>query len=365
GRPTARGPHPRRLRRRPGRCEAAPPRRRLHGGFGDCDHPTSAWADGPDLRRDRSVAGDDQGRLEFLEIGDEPLQQAAETAQVRRALVPVSIIGKPGTGAGEFNSPQGIAVDNWGNLYVADTNNHRVQKITPYGDVYRYEYSGRDPGYLLYPSSVTVDPLLYMYVLDAGNCRVQKFNPTWRFEFTFGMEGTQAGCFRAPESITRDSFNNIYVADSGNSRIQKFNAAGRFQFQFPGMRGDVSGFRPAAVGIDREYNCYVADAATHRVIVFNSRGGAIGAFGGPGAAPGQLSEPVSVVVGPDDTVFVAEIGNARVQAFSPQGECLAVFAGTQSSGVEVIEPRALAVDPDGNLYVVDAKLHRVTKLEWR
>ena len=73
------------------------------------------------------MADDEQERLHFLEIGEEPLQQRAEAAaQVRRALIPVAIIGRPGSGAGEFNSPHGVAVDNWGNLYVADTNNHRI-----------------------------------------------------------------------------------------------------------------------------------------------------------------------------------------------------------------------------------------------
>jgi DNA-binding beta-propeller fold protein YncE len=310
---------------------------------------------------------DDNSRLDFLEIGDEPpLPPVDASTQVRRALVPVSIIGRPGRGAGEFNSPQGVAVDNWGNLYVADTNNHRIQKITPYHDVYRFEDAGRNPGQLLYPTSVVVDALLCAYVLDAGNCRVQKFGPTWRFEYMFGMEGTQPGCFRSPASITRDSFSNIFVADSQNGRIQKFDASGRFQFQFPGMRADDSGFRPTALALDREYNCWVTDGATHRLIVFNSRGGAIGAIGGAGSEPGRLSDPVAVAIHPEDgTVFVSEVGNARIQAFSPQGECLAIFAGTASSGVEVIEPRGLAVDAEGNLYVADAKLHRVTKLEWR
>ncbi len=283
---------------------------------------------------------------------------------MRHYFSPKVIIGGPGSDACQFNAPQGIAVDNWGNLYVADTNNHRIQKVTPYGDVYRFEESGRAPGQIMYPMDVAVDSLLSAYVLDAGNTRVQKFGPTWRHERTFGMRGPESGCFRSPESITRDAFNHIYVADTGNARIQKFAANGLYQLQVPGMSADVTQFRPTAVAIDQDYNIHVADAATDRIVVFNSRGGSIKAFGGTGSEPGQLSQPSAIEIGPDGTIFVAEIGNARLQAFDPSGECLAIFGGLASSGVEISEPRGLAVDADSNVYVVDARLHRVTKFAW-
>ncbi len=123
---------------------------------------------------------DNDSRFDFLEIGDElpePAHDGDAARAVRRHFSPQVFIGEPGTDAGQFNAPHGVAVDNWGNIYIADTNNHRIQKITPYGDVFRFENSGRDLGQVMYPTDIAVDSLLSTYVLDAGNTRVQKFGP--------------------------------------------------------------------------------------------------------------------------------------------------------------------------------------------
>jgi len=309
-----------------------------------------------ELRRQRDAYGRGLTRAAGTAVAPTPL---------RRALVPAEVIGGPGREAGEFNSPHGLAVDVWGNLYVADTLNHRVQKITPSQDVFLYADSGRQPGQLLYPTDIVVDPALFTYVLDAGNARVQKFHPTWQFISMFGLRGTQSGSFRSPNAIARDNHDSVYVADTGNGRVQKFDARGRFALLFPVPSAGSPPLRPTAVAIDRLDSIHVADAASHRIVIFNRHGAVIGAIGRPGAGPGELSEPAGLAIGPDGTIFVSDLRNARLQAFSPAGECLAMVSQDLAAGVEIGEPRGLAVDAEGNLYVADSKLHRVTKFSWR
>src|SRR4030043_422691 len=110
------------------------------------------------------------GRFDYLEIGKR--RQAVLRPEIK-TVVKTSTrvhyrvkeqIGGPGKALGQFYSPGGLAVDGGGDLYVADTYNHRIQKITPSGDVYGFFSRGKGAGSLLHPQGVAVDAVGCIYV---------------------------------------------------------------------------------------------------------------------------------------------------------------------------------------------------------
>src|SRR5207247_2594106 len=113
----------------------------------------------------------------------------------------VEVIGGPGSGCGEFASPGGITVDAAGNLYVADSYNHRLQRITPAGDVAAVARRGSHAGELLNPQGIAVDEHGYLYVVEQGNHRVQVFDPDGDPFTHFGRFGHGRDCFHSPAAL--------------------------------------------------------------------------------------------------------------------------------------------------------------------
>lgn len=140
----------------------------------------------------------------------------------------------PGTNPGQFNYLKGIAADEAGNIWVADTNNHRVQWL-PAGKTAAVAgnwltiggpVTGNGPGQFNYPQAVAVDGTGNVYVLDSGNFRFQELpagkpatvSSNWlAFGWTAGSEPWE---FQGPQGIAADRFGNIYIADTTNNRIQ-------------------------------------------------------------------------------------------------------------------------------------------------
>jgi DNA-binding beta-propeller fold protein YncE len=146
-------------------------------------------------------------------------------------------IGSRGTGAGMFNFPTHLWVDNSGKLYVSDTLNYRIQVFSPQhrflGTPFRekiakwepLEMFGRQgdrPGNFAHPCGIATDSYGNIYVTDRQFENVQVFDQQGQILLAFGHEGTQAGQFWLPAGIFIDSRNRIYVADSFNKRIQVF-----------------------------------------------------------------------------------------------------------------------------------------------
>jgi ABC-type Fe3+ transport system permease subunit/DNA-binding beta-propeller fold protein YncE len=131
--------------------------------------------------------------------------------------------GRSGDRPGEFNRPEGLAVDTKDRLYVADSCNHRIQIFSPDGQfVASYGRAGRGPGELSYPYDIQVDRTGRQYVCEFGNSRVQIFDAENRPVESLGLMGSEPGQFSNPWSIALDSKGNLYVADSRNHRLQKF-----------------------------------------------------------------------------------------------------------------------------------------------
>ena len=183
--------------------------------------------------------------------------------------------GGKGIAKGQFDSPAGIAVDQTGNVLVADTNNSRIEK----------------------------------------------FSPTGRFLSVLGTKGNGQGQFRAPNGIAVDSTDNIYVADAVNHRVQKLAPDGTFIAELKGPEPGFYGPRRIAIGPDN--SIYVVDQGHNRIAKLSAEGQVLTVWGSAGKGDGQFNDPTSVAVDPStNKVYVADPMNKRIQVFDENGKFL-------------------------------------------
>lgn len=132
--------------------------------------------------------------------------------------------GRKGSSKGQFDGIGHIACDpKTGNLFLADSCNHRIQVFTAEGKFVRmFGKHGNDRGNLDCPFGVAVDAGGLVYVTEAANNRVSVFNPRGQFVTMFGCKGEEPGEFMSPNGIRVDSCGVIYVCDSENNRVQMF-----------------------------------------------------------------------------------------------------------------------------------------------
>lgn len=233
-----------------------------------------------------------------------------------------STIGSVGVGDGQFTSPHNVAVDAEGDLYVADSNNHRIQK----------------------------------------------FDPNGNFVTQWGGQGTAEGQFNEPWGIAVDKQGNVYVADTWNHRIEKFGSNGNFLLQW-GTFGDgvkepltpTQFYGPRAIAVDPDGNLWVTDTGNKRVLKFDSNGQSLGAFGAAGADVGQFLEPVGVATDKQGNVFVADTWNQRIQKFDKDFNALQQWTVEAWDGQSVVNKPYLATDSSGNVYASDPEGYRIIK----
>ena len=135
----------------------------------------------------------------------------------------IALIGSRGFEPGEFFTPAHIAADATGFLYVADTDNHRVQKLTGDGEfVDAFGSWGAEPGQFLGLSGLAVGGDGAVYTVEFTTHRVQKFSAAGELLTTWGGNGSGPGEFARPRAIAVAPDGSVYVADTGNHRIQRF-----------------------------------------------------------------------------------------------------------------------------------------------
>ena len=139
----------------------------------------------------------------------------------REAML-LQVIGRAGTGPGEFNRAEGICVDAQDRLYVADSCNHRIQIFSSDGKFIReYGKAGTGLGQLSYPYDIAVDAHGNQFVCEFGNSRIQVFDVNCQPVEIIGGAGAGPGKFNNPWGMALDSRGNLYVADALNHRVQK------------------------------------------------------------------------------------------------------------------------------------------------
>ena len=138
---------------------------------------------------------------------------------------PVTSWGGSGSGPGQLNQPDGIAVDANDHVFVVDTLNNRVQEFTGGGAfVAAWGSAGTAPGQFGYAYGVAIDGQGDVFVSDIfGIDRVQQFTAAGGFIASFGGHGTALGKLSSPAALAVDTAGNVYVADTNNSRVEKFS----------------------------------------------------------------------------------------------------------------------------------------------
>ncbi|MEW6247515.1 MAG: 6-bladed beta-propeller [Nitrospirota bacterium] len=277
--------------------------------------------------------------------------------------------GQEGVDDGEFSSPTGIALDNDGNIYVADTDNHSIQKFDKDGK-FIARWGGepsQEEGLFYYPRGLAIGPDGEVYVADSGNNRVQKFDSdgncmhAWG-RFGFAWRGADLGKFDVPWGIATDKEGNIYVSDTSNSRIQKFKSDGTPLLKW-GRDGSFDGafFFPRGVAVDFVGNIFVADEGNNRIQKFDARGSFLTKWGREGSGPGQFKAPWGVACDALGNVYVVDSGNHRIQKFDGNGTFLCAWGNRGKTEGQLNFPSGIAVDKEGCVYVVDSGNNRVLK----
>jgi tripartite motif-containing protein 71 len=273
------------------------------------------------------------------------------------------VIGREGVDDGELSSPTGIALDKEGNLYVADTDNHSIQKFDKNGK-FLARWGGEpssQEGQFYYPRGLAVGPEDVVYVADSGNNRVQKFDlegnaqKAWG-KFGFAWRGAEMGRFDVPWGITTDQDGNVYVSDTSNARVQKFQADGQPLLKW-GRDGSFDGafFFPRGVAVDFVGNIYVADESNNRIQKFDTRGSFLTKWGREGSGPGQFKSPWGIACDALGNVYVVDSGNHRIQKFDGNGTFLCSFGNRGKTEGQLNFPYGIAVDREGCVFVVDRR----------
>lgn len=132
------------------------------------------------------------------------------------------VLGRPGSGPGEFNRAEGLGLGQQGEILVADSCNHRIQVFDRDGKFLRsYGRAGSNPGEFSYPYDVRVDANGHQYICEFGNSRITILDAQDQLIETVGSAGGRPGELANPWAIALDSRGNLYVADSQNHRVQK------------------------------------------------------------------------------------------------------------------------------------------------
>ena len=325
--------------------------------------------------------------------------------------------GERGSGEGQFESPMGVTVDPFGNVYVADTGNGRVEKFDPVGkfiaawesrasgevqffalrdaaldhsgNIYTLDGETRirkidsnghlvmewtSPGTLPLPFDLAVDHSGNVYVIPMHGSYVQKFDAGGNLVKEWGSFGTGDGQFWHMGGVAVDDGGYVYVSDFGESddhRIQKFDSDGNFVTKWGSKGTENDQFNtPGDLTVDARGHVYVIDSGV-TIKKFDSNGNFITKWGTYGSEDGQFGSATGIAVDSLGYVYVTDDTDSdnplirqyhhKVKKFDPEGNFITKWGSWGIEPGQFSGPDAVAVDLLGNVYVVDSGNSRIQK----
>ncbi|XID94937.1 S-layer homology domain-containing protein [Paenibacillaceae bacterium WGS1546] len=337
-----------------------------YGYSGDGGNATSAQLNHP-----FGVAIDSSGNLYIADYQNNRIRKVDASGTIS-TVAGTGIPGYSGDGgqatSATLSNPMGVAVDDSGNLYISDTANGRIRKVDASGTIStvagtgEYGYSG-DGGpatsaQLSSPNGVATDSDGNLYIADHSNHRIRKVDGSGTISTiagtgTRGYSGDGGAAASAelngPNSIAVDSSGNLYIADFYNNRIRKVDALGTIS-TVAGIGG--SGYSgdgelatsaqlnsPAGVAVDRYGNLYIADTGNYRIRKVDESGiirtiagtGSFGDSGDGGAATSaQLANPYGLAAASNEDLYIADVHSQRIRKLSIQAQTVSSFASTST-----------------------------------
>jgi sugar lactone lactonase YvrE len=261
--------------------------------------------------------------------------------------------GDGGSAVGaQLEYPNAVAVDSAGNVYIVDAGNGRIRTVSPGGTITTVAGGGASLGdggaatsaQLFNPEGVAVDASGYIYIADTLNQRIRRVSPggiitTFAGTGTSGYAGDGGPATSAqvsyPTGVAVDAAGNVYVADSGNERIRKVTTngnistiAGNGSYGYSGDGGPATSAEleyPTSVSVDALGNLFIMDSlrvrmvSTSGIITTIAGNGKQGYFGDGGPATNaELNFPSGTALDSAGNIYVADTSNNAIRLLSPQ-----------------------------------------------
>jgi len=346
----------------------------------------------------RNLALDAAGNLYISEFEGQRVRKVGLDGAIR-TVAGTGVAGFRGDGgqasAAQLAYPAGLAVGSAGEVYIADSQNQRVRKVSAAGIITTVLGGSAAVG-LLTPTAVAVDASGTIYAGDQSHIvRAYTASGIWRNFAGTGIQGFSGdggpavvAQISTANALAADMAGNLFIADGVRARRVDAHGvistvAGDGYLRAVGDGGPATAarlFRPAAVSLDASGNLFIADAGTERLRVVTPQG-QIGTLAGTGvpaysgdrgpASAAQLNLPMGVATDPFSAVFLADTNNHRIRALGPDGRIQTII-GTGIQGVDqeglpgtqtnLHAPQAICTDRAGVLYVVDTGNHRVLRM---
>jgi sugar lactone lactonase YvrE len=297
----------------------------------------------------------------------------------------------------QFNIPTGLAVDANINIYVADSKNHAIRRITPNGIVVLWA-GDLTPGFadglstiakFKNPECIAIDVAGNVYVSDGGNHSIRKIDLNGNVSTIAGngsagyADGLQSSAqFNNPNGLAIDANGNIYVADGGNHCIRKITPEGLVStLAGNGTAGNANGGgnnarfnQPYGVALNTNGDIYVSDIKNERICKVTPEGFVTTFVGVESTSSGTTSQfpwPLGIAFDNDGNLLVVDYFRTRVLKVPPSGTSVGVLAGNGRLGhldgsgttAEFNAPINITVDKNGNVYVSEY-YHRIRKITY-